>query len=232
MYETRLVAKVMKFYFLQYDTNGSVVTLIPDNLYKTFLQVLFDKLPKPAQSTVNLSIVKTESTQQKPAAYPAEQIAKFRKEFTKNPFLFLFENQLSQMEKSGEPTNRYIFYSLVPNGDDLFERLRPATSFILPYHQYFVTILTNLLKARISVANNYVLEIYKNEHQLVHHLQNLPKIYFMEAGDLMSDFYSKLFTQVSVAEVISFGHRFTKKKTKIFFYFRLKMVVRGTIHSF
>lgn len=103
------------------------------------------------------------------------------------------------MEKSGdsESPNRYIYYSLHPE-DNLFERLRPTTTFILPYCHFFSAILTNLLKERLSVANNYVLEIYKNDHQLFHHLQNLPKIYFMEAGDLMSDFYSKLFTQVSL----------------------------------
>lgn len=100
------------------------------------------------------------------------------------------------MEESGQPTNRYIFQSLVPE-DNLFERLKPATSFILPYDHYCRAILKSLLQQRISVANNYVLGIYKNEHQLVHHLHNLSKIYFLEAGDLMCDFYSKLFTQVS-----------------------------------
>lgn len=142
---------------------------------------------------------------QKPPAYPLEQIAKFRKEFAQNPFLFLFENQLRQMKKSGDSDtpNRYIYFSLEPD-DNLFERLRPATTFIIPYRQFICAILTNLLTARLSVANNYVLEIYKNEHQLVHHLQNLPKIYFMEAGDLMSDFYSNLFTQVSVGSIDSY----------------------------
>lgn len=86
--------------------------------------------------------------------------------------------------------------------NNLYERLQPTTTFILPYHQYFCTILTNLLNARISVANDWVLEIYKTEHQLVHHLQNLPKVYFMEAGDLMFDFYSKLFVQVSASVVV------------------------------
>lgn len=127
------------------------------------------------------------------ATYSLEQIAKFRAEFAQNQFLFLFEDQLSQMEKRAKEANKT---NNIPVEKNLYERLRPTTTFIIPYHQYFQSILTTLLKARITVSNNYVLEIYKDEHQLVHHLQILPKIYFMEAGDLMSDFYTKLFTQV------------------------------------
>lgn len=190
MYESRLGIKVTFHSIIQCFCYISVC-LIADNLYKTFLQLLFDKLPKPSQSTVDVHKVETDSNEHKPAAYSKEQIAKFREEFAQNQFLFLFENQLSQMEKSGEPCH------CIEADDNLYDRLKPTTTFILPYHQYFCTILTNLLNARIAVANDCVLEIYKNEHQLVHHLENLPKIFFMEAGDLMSDFYSKLFTQVS-----------------------------------
>ncbi|XP_037037056.1 gamma-tubulin complex component 5-like [Bradysia coprophila] len=172
-----------------------------DNLYNTFLQLLSNKLPKPPKKGNDHLPSPAEKIESepplKPLAYPPEQIAKFRNEFAKNPFMFLFEKELRQMEKSGdyETPNRYIYFSLEPE-DNLFERLRPATSFILPYCQFFRAILTTLLRARLSVANNYVLEIYKNEHQLVHHLHNLQKIYFIEAGDLMSDFYSNLFTQI------------------------------------
>lgn len=168
--------------------------MLSDNLYKTFLELLFDKLPTPSQPNINLPMVENDSQQHKPATYSIEKIAQFREEFSQNQFLFLFENQLSEMEKVAKEGNDF---SPLISENDLYQRLTPTTTFILPYHQYFCTILTNLLNARISVANNYVLEIYKNEHQLVHHLQNLPKVYFMEAGDLMSDFYSRLFTQVS-----------------------------------
>lgn len=133
------------------------------------------------------------------AAYSTEQIAKFRDEFAQNQFLFLFENQLSLMEKCADGGGGTTGYIRTEN--NLYERLKPTTTFILPYHQYFCTILTNLLNARISVANDCVLEIYKSEHHLLHHLQNLPKVYFLEAGDLMHDFYSKLFTQVSKSTV-------------------------------
>lgn len=107
------------------------------------------------------------------------------------------------MEKSAEGVTDH---SSIETEENLYDRLKPTTTFILPYHQYFCTILTNLLNARISVANDWVLEIYKNEHQLVHHLQNLPKIFFMESGDLMFDFYSKLFTQVSTYYTYSTVH--------------------------
>lgn len=171
-----------------------IFLLFSENLYKTFLEQLFDKLPTPSQSNIDLPETEIDSQQHKPATYSMEQITQFREEFAQNQFLFLFESQLSEMEKAakdGTDNNHFIIEN------DLYQRLKPTTTFILPYLQYFCTILTNLLNARISVANNYVLEIYKNEHQLVHHLQNLPKVYFMEAGDLMSDFYSKLFTQVN-----------------------------------
>lgn len=124
------------------------------------------------------------------------------------------------MEKSGERCHS------IEADDNLYDRLKPTTTFILPYHQYFCTILTNLLNARIAVANDCVLEIYKNEHQLVHHLENLPKIFFMEAGDLMYDFYSKLFTQVSKpTAIIIFGCFSTCDENN----FRSKIQIHGTI---
>lgn len=156
-------------------------------------------MPKPSQSNANSPTIETESKQQQPAAYSKEQIAKFRAEFAQNQFLFLFESTLNEMEKCGVKCTD----DASETEDNLYDRLKPSTTFILPYHQYFCTILKNLLIARIAVANKYVLEIYKNEHQLVHHLENLPKIYFLEAGDLMCDFYSKLFTQVKKAIFIN-----------------------------
>lgn len=166
------------------------------------MELVFDKLPTlPTQSEGEVPAIEANSKTFKIATYSTEKIAQFRKEFAKNEFLFLFENQLTQMENDSKavPDSTIDKTKEFDAKNMIYQRLKQTitTTFILPFKQYFCSTLTNLLNARISVANDYVLQIYKNEHQIVHHLQNLPKVYFLEAGDLMSDFYSKLFTQVS-----------------------------------
>lgn len=58
-------------------------------------------------------------------------------------------------------------------------------------------VLENLLQARVSIANKYVLKIYTDEYNVLQHLYNLAKVYLFGAGDLMMTFYSKLFNCVS-----------------------------------
>lgn len=61
--------------------------------------------------------------------------------------------------------------------------------------------LRSLLESRIASANRCVLGMYLDEYQVLGHLTNLQKVYFLEAGDLMFLFYSSLFKQVGRAEI-------------------------------
>ncbi|KAJ6635484.1 Gamma-tubulin complex component 5 [Pseudolycoriella hygida] len=172
-------------------------TSIPENLYKTFVNSLFEMLPRSYRTPAPLSKIERESQPEpfKKATYSLESIDRFRKELAGNQFLFLYEPQLKKMENDAKGVVDEVKLKAKAERD-FFERLKPRSTFILPYHQFIYTVSTNVFSARISIAHKYVLEIYKNEHQLLHHLQVLPKVYFMDAGDLMFDFYSKLFTQI------------------------------------
>lgn len=58
--------------------------------------------------------------------------------------------------------------------------------------------LREILRSRISIANEYVLRIFLDEYKVLDHLINLQRVYFFGAGDLMHTFYSKLFKSVRV----------------------------------
>lgn len=57
--------------------------------------------------------------------------------------------------------------------------------------------LREIMRSRISIANEYVLRIFLDEYKVLDHLINLQRVYFFGAGDLMHTFYSKLFKSVS-----------------------------------
>lgn len=59
------------------------------------------------------------------------------------------------------------------------------------------TTLHNLLISRIATANRYVLNIFTTEYNVLEHIYNLQKVFFLGAGDLMQTFYSNLFQSVS-----------------------------------
>lgn len=68
---------------------------------------------------------------------------------------------------------------------------------LLHFEEIVFQNLRSLLESRISSANRCVIYMYLDEYQVLGHLKNLQKVYFMEAGDLMFLFYSNLFKQVS-----------------------------------
>lgn len=55
-----------------------------------------------------------------------------------------------------------------------------------------------MLKSRISVANTYVLRMFRDEYNVLDHIKNLQRVYLFGAGDLMLTFYSNLFKSVSL----------------------------------
>lgn len=59
-------------------------------------------------------------------------------------------------------------------------------------------ITTDVLQARISIANQYTLNIYLNEFDIMRHILNLQKVYLLGAGDSMLAFYSSLFEKVNM----------------------------------
>lgn len=71
------------------------------------------------------------------------------------------------------------------------------TDFPMPMSIIIYERLREILRSRISIANEYVLRIFLDEYNVHDHLINLQRVYFFGAGDLMHTFYSKLFKSVS-----------------------------------
>lgn len=57
-----------------------------------------------------------------------------------------------------------------------------------------------VLETRINIANQYTLNIYLNEFDIMRHISNLRMVYLLGAGDLMLTFYSNLFKRMNSGE--------------------------------
>lgn len=82
------------------------------------------------------------------------------------------------------------------------------TNFPMPLNITIYDGLREILRSRISIANEYVLRIFLDEYKVADHLINLQRVYFFGAGDLMHTFYSKLFKSVSIYIYIIFQRHF------------------------
>lgn len=72
------------------------------------------------------------------------------------------------------------------------------SKYSLPLEQLINSVLNRLLKRRIAFADNFVLQLYRDEFMLLKHLRNIRKVLLLEASDIMHQFYSNLFKQVRI----------------------------------
>lgn len=77
----------------------------------------------------------------------------------------------------------------------IFEQLQISNS-ILPLDEVVLNVMSKILKKRIAFANSFVMQLYKEEFDILRHLRNIRKVLLLEASDLMHQFYGKLFNQV------------------------------------
>ena len=82
------------------------------------------------------------------------------------------------------------------NARFIYDTLQKSKSY-LPLEELLISSLTRILKTRIAFANCFVMRLYREEFMVLKHLQNIRKVFLLEASDLMHQFYSKLFQQVS-----------------------------------
>lgn len=118
------------------------------------------------------------------------KIAEFKEEVMEmgNEILLMAcRESLNLVENEVEITNEPL----------LFEKLKSTTSLILPFDQIILKTISKMLNAKLAIADNLVIKIYKEEFQLMSHLNNLRNVYLLEASDLMFEFYTALFTDVS-----------------------------------
>ncbi|XP_037809588.1 gamma-tubulin complex component 5 [Lucilia sericata] len=95
------------------------------------------------------------------------------------------EQQDLVANKSSEPINAL----------NIYETLQKSKNY-LPLEEAVINALTRILKVRIAFANCFVMRLYREEVMILKHLQNIRKVFLMEASDLMHQFYSKLFQQI------------------------------------
>lgn len=88
-----------------------------------------------------------------------------------------------------------------------YPRICNITDFPLPLSLTIYERLHEILRARISIANNYVLRMFLDEYKVLDHLIYLQRVFFFGAGDLMLTFYSNLFKSVSLLnDFIGYDH--------------------------
>ncbi|TMW44698.1 hypothetical protein DOY81_010221, partial [Sarcophaga bullata] len=85
------------------------------------------------------------------------------------------------------------------NARFIYDTLQKSKSY-LPLEELLISSLTRILKTRIAFANCFVMRLYREEFMVLKHLQNIRKVFLMEASDLMHQFYSKLFQQIESGE--------------------------------
>lgn len=116
---------------------------------------------------------------------------------TKDEFLLLAfslnmesesKDECDTFASNNEGTNTNALY--------IYKQLQKSNS-ILPLEEGILNALSRILKKRIAFANSFVMQLYKEEFDVLRHLQNIRKVLLLEASDLMHQFYAKLFSQVS-----------------------------------
>lgn len=104
--------------------------------------------------------------------------------------LLAFQSTFDRLNRteSNEPESSSI---------NLSEVLNQATSFLLvPLEHSIQRIIKDLLHKKISIAERFVMNIYKNEFHIVHHLQEIRRVFFLESNELINFFYLTLFPQM------------------------------------
>lgn len=71
------------------------------------------------------------------------------------------------------------------------------TECYLPFVPTILDKLSDVPQTRIDATNQYILDIYFHEYNILKHISNLRSVFLLGAGDLMLNFYSNLFRQVS-----------------------------------
>lgn len=82
------------------------------------------------------------------------------------------------------------------NAMDIFQELEKNSTCILPLEEIMLECLEKILRNRISLANSFVIQLYRKEFGLLKHLQYIRKVLLLEESDLMHQFYTKVFHQV------------------------------------
>ncbi|XP_070500907.1 gamma-tubulin complex component 5-like [Chironomus tepperi] len=84
---------------------------------------------------------------------------------------------------------------------EMYRMLNNATdSLFMPLEGSLERIIRKLLAKKIGIAERFVMDIYFNEFQVEHYLQEVRKVYFLESNELINLFNMTLFPQMERGE--------------------------------
>ncbi|CAG9804750.1 unnamed protein product [Chironomus riparius] len=84
---------------------------------------------------------------------------------------------------------------------EMYRMLNNATdSIFMPIEGSLERIIRKLLAKKIGIAERFVMDIYFNEFQVDHYLQDVRKVYFLESNELINLFNMTLFSQMEGSE--------------------------------
>lgn len=182
-----------------------MIIIFADTLYDSFIESFHNEITSfksedyimNVENDVTKSLVPKETTKQPESQDLSAQFWSFQDEFLMMAFkdLNIFE------QANGEAT---FENTSMPDSDvevlGILSGLNRASQIILPLEDIVVKSFANILKSRISFANSFVMNMYKNEFKILTHLQNMRKVMLLEASDVMQTFHIQLFKQVSITQ--------------------------------
>lgn len=101
----------------------------------------------------------------------------------------LINEQTDSVDESSTATVKYL---------ELYEKLNQASDWLLPIENSISKTIEHLLRQKISIAERFVMRIYRDEFQVEKHLQDLRNVFFLESNELMRFFYTTLFPDVII----------------------------------
>ncbi|CAO1312743.1 unnamed protein product [Diamesa hyperborea] len=85
---------------------------------------------------------------------------------------------------------------------EMYDQLNQASDWLLPIENSISKTIEHLLRQKISIAERFVMRIYRNEFQVEKHLQELRNVFFLESNELMRFFYTTLFPDMESGESV------------------------------
>lgn len=84
---------------------------------------------------------------------------------------------------------------------EIYNKLQSLSEVPLPLQEIILKSISKILSTRISASNNFVIKMFKEDFQLLKHLQNIRKVLLMEACDIMHFFNTKLFQMIESGDL-------------------------------
>lgn len=82
----------------------------------------------------------------------------------------------------------------------MYEKLNQASDWLLPLENSISKTIEHLLRQKLSIAERFVMRLYREEFQVEKHLQDLRNVFFLESNELMHFYYTTLFRDVIIIE--------------------------------